>query len=147
MKSFHLPTLVGLLTFYCVGTTFFEAFVNYRAWPLIDAESFPRYHAALTTLVVRVMLIPIGVTFLASLGLLVWPSGGVSRPTVALSVALQALAIGSSILVQIPLQMRLRHLGPLPELMARLVWTDLVWRKLPLAANALLWLLALVRRP
>lgn len=142
----HLPTVVGLLTFYCLGATFFEAFVNYRTWPLIDGASFPRYHAALTSLVVRVMLIPIALTFVASSALFAWPSTGMPRALLAASLLLQACAIGSSALIQIPLQIQLGQLGPTRELMARLVWTDLAYRKLPLAANALLWLYALARR-
>jgi hypothetical protein len=143
VKASPFPALVAALTFYCLGATFFESFVNYRTWPLLDGASFPRYHAALTALVVRVMLIPIAITFAASIGLLVWTPAGLARPAVVVSVALQAIAIASSALVQIPIQMQLRRLGPTEALMSRLVWTDLVGRKLPLAVNALVWLRAM----
>jgi len=46
--------------------------------------------------------------------------------------------------VQVPIQMQLRELGPVDALLDRLIWTDLILRKAPLALNAGLWLRILV---
>ncbi len=145
MKLSPLSVLVVALTFYCLGATFFESFVNYRTWRTIDGESFSRYHATLTPLVVRVMLIPIALYFVSSPALLVWTPPELTRKALTASVMLQAIAIASSIIVQVPIQMQLRQLGPVDALLDRLIWTDLVLRKAPLALNAGLWLSMLGR--
>jgi hypothetical protein len=41
-----LPIVAFALTFYCLGTTPFEAFVNYRTWPLIGALEFRAWRRA-----------------------------------------------------------------------------------------------------
>ena len=142
MKGSPLLSVAFALTFYTLGATFFESFVNYRTWHLIDQGSFHRYHEALTTLVVRVMLVPILIYFLVTISLVVWPPPSLTRTRLGISVTLQLVAIVSSIAVQIPLQMQLRELGPTEDLLTRLMWTDLAFRKLPLAANATLWLVS-----
>jgi len=128
------------LTFYCLGTTTFEAFVNYRTWPFIGASEFREYHRALTPLVVRVMLIPIALYFLSLIALLCLRPASVPWWGIALSVLLVLTAIVSSVLIQIPIQRALDREGLSLPLIERLIATDRIYRKLPLGLNALLWL-------
>jgi hypothetical protein len=134
------------LTFYCLGTTTFEAFVNYRTWPFIGALEFRAYHRALTPLVVRVMLIPIAVYFLSLVALLALRPASTPWWALATSLALLLIAIISSACIQIPIQSALDRDGLSLPLIQRLIASDLVFRKLPLALNALLWLTLFWRR-
>jgi hypothetical protein len=136
----RLLVIAFALTFYCLGTTSFEAFVNYRTWPLIGAAEFRAYHRALTPLVVRVMLIPIAVYFLSLLALLVLRPTNAPWWLLATSFALLLLAIISSGCIQVPIQAALDRDGLSLPLIERLIVSDLALRKLPLALNALLWL-------
>ena len=128
------------LTFYCLGTTYFEAFVNYRTWAQVGAREFPAYHQALTPLVVKVMLVPIAVYALCLVSLLVLQPASVPRAAIAGSLVLLSIAILSSVFIQIPIQRQLDEAGLSAPLLQRLISTDLALRKLPLGLNALLWL-------
>ena len=58
-NTLFLMTLA--LTFYCLGASFVESFVNYRTWGVIGSEEFRTYHQALSPLIIRIMVIPIAV--------------------------------------------------------------------------------------
>jgi hypothetical protein len=138
--SEKLLVVAFALTFYCLGRTFFEAFVNYRTWSRIGAAEFRDYHRALTPLVAKVMLLPIAVYTLSLVALMVMPPRGVSRYVLGSSLTLVMLAILSSVAFQIPMQLELDRNGLSLPLLDRLIWTDLWLRKMPLGLNALLWL-------
>jgi len=142
----RLLVIAFALTFYCLGTTFFEAFVNYRTWPLIGAAEFRAYHRALTPLVVKVMLIPIAVYFVSLLALLVLRPASAPWWALATSLGLLLIAIVSSACIQIPIQTTLGRDGLSQPLIERLIVSDLALRKVPLALNALLWLALFWRR-
>ncbi len=141
MLVHRLLVVTFALTFYCLGTTYFEAFVNYRTWTFIGAAEFPSYHRALTPLVAKIMLLPIAL-YVACLVALLLRGGGalVPRGALAASLALVLVAVVSSILIQIPIQRAFDREGLSAALLQRLITTDLALRKVPLGLNALLWL-------
>lgn len=141
-----LATFVFALTFYCLGTAYFEAFVNYRTWPLIGVNEFRAYHHALTPLVVRVMLIPIAAYAVSLLVLLVLRPATVPLWAIVASLGLLGTAIVSSVLIQIPIQSELSRLGLSIPLVRRLIATDVALRKIPLGMNALVWLYVFMTR-
>ena len=138
--SEKLLILAFALTFYCLGTTYFEAFVNYRTWSLIGAREFRACHQALSALVVKVMLLPIVGYFLSLVGLLLLRPATVPRRALALSLALLLVAIVSGVLIQIPIQAEFDSKGLSLTLVQRLITSDLIFRKIPLGLNGLLWL-------
>ena len=138
----RLAVVTFALTFYCLGTTYFEAFVNHRTWHLVGPREFPANHQALTPRVVAVMLFPTGVYALSLVALLVLHPASISRTAIATSLALVGIAIVSSALVQVPIQRQLGSTGVTAALPERLISTDLVWRKVPLGLNAVLRLAA-----
>jgi hypothetical protein len=146
MMIHRLLVVTFALTFYCLGTTYFEAFVNYRTWAFIGAAEFPSYHRALTPLVVKVMLLPIGIYVTCLVALILRGGALVPRWGVTASLALVLVAITSSILIQIPIQRVFDRQGLSAALLQRLIVTDLALRKLPLGLNALLWLALFWRR-
>lgn len=146
MLTQRLSIFAFALTFYCLGTTYFEAFVNYRTWGYIGAAEFPGYHRALTPLVVRVMLIPIAL-YVATLAVLVLKGDALMpRKALVASLALVLIAVASSALIQVPIQRAFDRGELSAALLWRLIMTDLVLRKLPLGLNALLWLAVFWRR-
>jgi hypothetical protein len=136
----RLAVVAFALTFYCLGTTYFEAFVNYRTWALIGAREFSAYHRALTPLVAKVMLLPIGVYVVCLVALLAVGSASLPRWAVATSLALVLIAVASSVFIQIPIQRAFDRDEFSVTLLRWLISTDLWLRKLPLGLNALLWL-------
>ena len=46
------------LTFYGMGASFIEAFVNYPTWRLVGADEFRAFHRALSPLVIGYMVAP-----------------------------------------------------------------------------------------
>lgn len=147
METNGLFLITFALVFYCLGASFVEGFVNYRTWSLVGEAEFKAYHNALSRLIVPVMLIPIGVTFLFLIGLCwrrppaipVWP--------VWTAVALMAVGIVSSAAIQVPIQMELSAGGYSRELVERLIVTDWI-RKIPMmgVGALMLWMMWLVLR-
>jgi hypothetical protein len=146
MLSHRLVVVTFALTFYCLGTTYFEAFVNYRTWACIGAAEFPGYHRALTPLVAKVMLAPIAIYVACLIALVVRGAGIVPGWGVAASLVLVLVAVTSSVLIQIPIQRVFDQQGLSPALLRRLITTDLALRKVPLGLNAVVWLEMLFRR-
>lgn len=142
----RLSVIAFALTFYCLGTTYFEAFVNYRTWSLIGVSEFPSYHRALTPLVIKVMLVPIAAYLACLVALAVLDAAIVPRWTVVVSLALVLVAVASSVSIQIPIQRAFDRDGFSSVLLRRLISTDFWLRKVPLGLNALLWLAMFWRR-
>lgn len=135
----RLTVIAFALTFYCLGTTYFEAFVNYRTWALIGPQDFAAYHRGLTPLVVNVMLLPLAVYVASLMALLATGAATIPRWALVTSLALVLAAVASSIFIQIPIQRTFDRAGMSLPLLQRLIRTDLLFRKLPLGMNALLW--------
>lgn len=142
----RLTVVAFALTFYCLGTTYFEAFVNYRTWGYIGSLEFPSYHRALTPLVVKVMLIPIALYIACLVALVALRETFVPRFALLASLGLVLVAVLSSVLIQIPIQRVFDRDGLSASLLQRLITTDLALRKVPLGLNALLWLTVFWRR-
>jgi len=146
MFAQRLTFVAFALTFYCLGTTYFEAFVNYRTWGYVGSLEFPSYHRALTPLVVKVMLIPIAVYVVCLIALVALRETLVPRFALLASLALVLVAVLSSVFIQIPIQRVFDRDGLSAALLQRLITTDLALRKVPLGLNALLWLIVFWRR-
>jgi len=129
-----------------LGTTYFEAFVNYRTWSFIGASEFPSYHRALTPLVIKVMLLPIAAYVACLVALALLGGANVPRWGVVISLGLVLVAVASSVLIQIPIQRAFDREGFSAELLRRLIGTDFWLRKAPLGLNALLWVAMFWRR-
>jgi hypothetical protein len=125
-----------------------QAFVNYPAWHLIDAESFKPYHWAITMRAGSFLLLPRLVELL--LGLIVIRHRPLAIPpwVVPLGVALAFGALLSTSLLSRPVHAQLDIQGNTPELLARLMTTG--WVRLPLEwlrAALYVWALCgLIRR-
>lgn len=137
-----------VFVFYGMGASFVESFVNYPTWRLIGAAEFQTYHQALSPLIIGYLVIPIAITLILT-ALLVWKRP-VQIPSWAiwLALALQATAAVSTVVVQIPIQMRLSGEGLSIELIDHLIVTNFWMRRVPTLINSGLffWMMAVLLR-
>jgi hypothetical protein len=123
-------TAFFVLSFFSLGEAAFEAHVNYPAWLHIGEDGFTAYHRALSARI-GWLLVPLAATIVLNVVLLAWPPPAVPRAALGVTLILQLVAAASAAMVQIPIQVRLSEEGFSRELIVRLMWTDLWYRKLP----------------
>jgi hypothetical protein len=131
--------LAFALTFYVLGATFVEGFVNYRTWHLIGPAEFERYHRALRPSVMAFVVFPFILTVVLT-GMLLWRlPPAVPRWSVWLSLALDVFAGAVSIAFQIPIQLQFDRNGMSLPLLRRL--NSIEWlRRAAHVGNSLLFL-------
>jgi len=99
--------LAFALTFYVLGTTFVEGFVNYRTWHLIGADEFKPYHRAIKPGVLVFVVFPFALVVVLTGMLLWWLPSSILRWSVWLSLALDSFAVAVSVVFQIPIQLQM----------------------------------------
>jgi hypothetical protein len=104
--------------------------VNYPAWLQISDDSFPAYHRVISARI-GFLIVPLVLATLLNVVLIWLRPAAVASWTVWATLAMHALAWGSALLVQIPIQVQLSQDGYSRELIERLIWTDLLYRKMP----------------
>jgi hypothetical protein len=128
------------LSFYCMGASFIESFVNYPTWPLIGANEFRAYHQALSPLIIRYLVAPMVLATVLT-ALLVWlRPAPIPRWALLLSVILQLITWVSTAAIQIPIQLQLSRDGLSVPLIDQLMFTNWWWRRVPHLINSLLYL-------
>ena len=138
--SVRLFLFAFALTFYGVGASFVESFVNYPTWRLIGPNEFLAYHHAISPLVIGYMVVPMILGTLLTI-LLIWFRPAPVPPwAIWLSVGLQLMIWISTATIQIPIQIQLGADGLSLPLIDRLIFTNLVFRKLPQIVNVFLFL-------
>jgi hypothetical protein len=125
-----IATLFFALTFFSFGAAVFEGHVNYPAWLRISDQSFVPYHRAISERI-GVLIVPIVLSTVFNILLIWWRPLSIPLWAVWSTLALQTLMWVSTVLIQIPIQMRLSAGGYSGDLLQRLIWTDLLYRKVP----------------
>lgn len=123
-------TLFFVLSFFSIGEAAFEAHVNYPAWLHISDQSFAPYHGAITARV-GFFIVPLALSTVLNVLLLRWRPAAIPLWAVWTTLALQIVAWLSAWLVQIPIQTQLGAAGYSRHLLERLIWTDLMYLKVP----------------
>jgi len=137
-------TAAFALTFYVLGATVVEGFVNYRTWSLVGAGEFKAYHRAVGSRVLVFVVVPIGLAIVFTACLLWWRPSSIPEWSVWISLALNVAAIGISIAFQIPIQRALDRTGLSDDLLNRLV--SIEWlRNSAHVANAIVFLWMMMR--
>jgi hypothetical protein len=136
---------VFALMFYVGGASFIESFVNYPTWKLIGANEFQNYHNALSSLIIRLMVLPWLVEIVLTI-LLVWFRPPVIPPTaIVAALTLNLIALVSTIFIQIPIQTELGENGLSLYAIDKLIETDPIrWLALIIKAIVYLWMMSLV---
>lgn len=144
----NLFLLLCVIALMHTGAHISQAFVNYPAWHLIEAESFKPYHWAITLRAGAVLLVPRLVELLVGLIVIRFRPVAIARWVVPLGVALAFGALLSTVLLSRPVHAQLDIHGNTPELLARLMATGWVRLALEWSRAALyVWALShLIRR-
>jgi hypothetical protein len=125
-----IVTLFFAFSFFSFGEAVFEGQVNYPAWLRISDESFVSYHQVIGARI-GFLIVPLVVATVLNILLIWWRPSSIPLWAVWSTLALQALMWVSTVLIQIPIQLRLGSNGYSSELLHRLIWTDLLYRKVP----------------
>jgi hypothetical protein len=144
--SMWLFLIAFALTFYGLGASFVEGFVNYPTWHLIGVDEFRLFHQAVDPRVIGYLVIPKVVSSVLTVLLLWFRPAAIPRWAIWFAVALNAIVWISTLVIQIPIQLELSRNGLSIPLIERLRLTDLWLRQVPNISNALLflWMMALL---
>jgi hypothetical protein len=136
------------LTFYGMGASFVESFVNYPTWRLIGPGEFVAYHQALSPLIIRYMVVPLVVATILTLLLAWFRPQPIPRWAIWVSLVLQLISWVSTAAIQIPIQMQLGSSGLSIPLIDQLIVTNFWFRKIPQVLNIFLflWMMSLMLR-
>ena len=136
------------LTFYGMGASFIEGFVNYPTWRLVGADEFRTFHQTLSPLGIGYMVVPLMLATVLTIALLWLRPAAIPLWLIALSIALRLVTGVSTFTIQIPIQMELSSGGLSLPLIERLIFTDLWLRKVPMLINSalFLWMMSLLLR-
>lgn len=147
-KSTWLFLATFILTFYGVGASFVESFVNYPTWHLVGTTEFRGFHHALGRLLVPIMVIPLLITTVLTMLLLRFRPAPIPRWVLWLSLALQLVAWAATAAIQLPIQFELSRDGLSPSLIERLIFTNWWLRRVPHLLNAglFIWMMSLLLR-
>ena len=146
--SLWLFLITFAITFYGMGASFVESFVNYPTWPLIGEAEFRTYHQALGPLIIGYMVIPLLIATVLT-ALLAWfRPAPIPRWAIWLSIVLQIIVWVSTGAVQLPIQFQLSSNGLSLPLIENLIFTNWWYRKIPQIINAALfvWMMSLLLR-
>lgn len=136
--------LAFALTFYVLGATFVEGFVNYRTWHLIGADEFKPYHRAIRPGVMAFVVFPFVLAVVLTAMLLWWLPFSIPRSGVWLSLTLDFFAAAVSVAFQIPIQFHFDRNGMSLPLLRRL--NSIEWlRRAAHIGNSLLFLWMMAR--
>lgn len=125
-----IATLFFALSFFSLGEGVFEGQVNYPAWLRISDQSFIAYHEAIAARI-GILIVPLLLTTVVNILLIWWRPASMPVWAVWSTLALQIVMWVSTVLIQIPIQLRLGAEGYSSDLLHRLIWTDLLYRKIP----------------
>jgi hypothetical protein len=137
------------LTFYGLGASFVESFVNYPTWRLIGPGEFIAYRQALSPLIVGYMVIPLVVATILTILLAWFRPPPIPRWAIWVSIVLQLINWISTALIQIPIQVELSTNGLSLPLIDQLIFTNFWYRKVPQVINVILflWMASRMLRP
>ena len=102
-------TAFVVLTFYSLGAGYLESFVNYPLWHIIgETDQWVAYHQALGPRILVVLAIPgLALSLIANVLLFFFRPVAVPPWTIAVTLALLLVATVSTMVIQIPIQMKL----------------------------------------
>lgn len=130
------------LVFYRLGASNVEGLLNYPFWldmgPMMSNADFIQLRVDHLWKIYPLLVIPVGLVFLVTATLAVLAPPGLGRWPFVAAAALQLVGIVSTIAIQVPIQNSLSQSGFDAAELTRLIQTDLLFRKLPSVAEALI---------
>jgi len=135
------------LFFYRLGASNIEALLNYPFWRdmggMMSNDDFIRLREEHLWKVFPLLVAPIVLLVIVT-AVLAWAGAPpIPRWVFVGALACQSVMVASTVLIQIPIQFELNRSGFDPALIDRLIWTDILLRKLPSLAEGVFVLSAL----
>jgi len=126
-----------LLTFYVFGGGIVNSLVGYRTWRAVGENEFPAFHQIDSSLIIPLFVIFFFLSFIPQVLLFWYRPVAISKGLVGLALVCNLVALVSTITIQIPIQRELDKRLSL-ELIDRLISTDMIYRRIPMALMALI---------
>jgi len=123
------------LTFYVFGGGIVNSLVAYRTWRAVGENEFPKFHQIDSALIIPLFVIPIFLSYIPQVLLFWFRPMIISKWMIWLAVLCSLVALISTITIQIPIQIELDKRFSL-ELIDRLIYTDMIYRKIPMILMA-----------
>lgn len=124
-----------LLTFYVFGGGIVNSLVGYRTWRVVGENEFPEFHQIDSALIIPLFVIFFFLSFIPQVLLFWFRPVIISKWLIWLALVLNLVALISTITIQIPIQTELDKRFSL-ELIDRLISTDMIYRRIPMALMA-----------
>lgn len=120
-----------LLTFYVFGGGIVNSLVAYRTWRAVGANEFPEFHQIDSSLIIPLFVIFFFLSFIPQILLFWFRPMVIPRWLVWLALLFNLIALVSTIIIQIPIQVELDKQFSL-EIIDRLISTDFLYRRIPM---------------
>ncbi len=125
-----------LLTFYVFGGGIVNSLVAYRTWRAVGANEFPEFHQIDSSLIIPLFVIFFFLSFIPQILLFWFRPMVIPKWLVWLALLFNLIALISTIVIQIPIQVELDKRFSL-ELIDRLISTDFIYRRIPMLLMAI----------
>jgi hypothetical protein len=126
--TYRVFLLYLLLTFYCFGAAMMAEVVEYQSWgdlgPYLSPAEFAQWHTVAGARALPILVLPMALTTVVAVCLLRYLPRSVPRWCLGIVLACHALAWGSTLRFQLPLELQLDHGAYSPTLLAELWRTD-----------------------
>jgi hypothetical protein len=120
------------LSFYVFGGGVTNSLVAYRTWRGVGAKEFPAFHQIDSALIIPFFVIFFFLLFIPQLLLFWFRPPSIPKWMVWVALFFYLITLLSTVLIQIPIQVELDKRFSL-ELINRLISTDLMYRRIPMA--------------
>ncbi len=125
-----------LIAFYVFGGGIVNSLVAYRTWRAVGANEFPEFHHIDSALIIPLFVIFFFLSFIPQILLFWFRPVIISKSLVWLALLFNLITLISTITIQIPIQVELDKRFSL-ELIDRLIYTDMLYRRIPMGLLAI----------
>jgi len=120
-----------LLSFYVFGGGIVNSLVAYRTWRWVGEAEFPKFHHVDSELIIPFFVIIFFLSFIPQILLFWFRPTAIPRWMVFLALLFNLITLASTIIIQIPIQIKLDQAFSL-DLIEKLISTDMLWRRIPM---------------
>lgn len=133
-----------LLTFYVFGGGIVNSLVSYRTWRVVGENEFPKFHQIDSSFIIPLFVIFFFLSFIPQILLFWFRPMIISKWLVWMALTFNMITLISTVTIQIPIQTELDKRFSL-ELIDRLISTDMIYRRIPMALMAIINFLMLYK--
>ena len=125
-----------LLAFYVFGGGIVNSMVGYRTWRAVGENEFPKFHQIDSSLIIPFFVIFFFLSFIPQILLFWFRPAVIPKSLVLLALIFNLIALTSTIIIQIPIQVELDKNLSL-DLIEQLILTDFIYRRIPMFLMAI----------